>query len=339
MKRVAILLAGGSGKRFWPLSKKGRPKQLISLFSQKTLIEETVFRINKLIEKNLIYIATNRELGEKLKRMKIVPEKNILEEPLSKNTAPTIVWAIKKLNQLHKDVVVGIFPSDHHIKNEEQFLETLDFAYNVAESEKKLVTFGIKPSSPDTGYGYIEVDEKSFKNGFYSVKAFKEKPDLETAKKYVSMGNFFWNSGMFLWRADTFFENLKKYSPDFYDFYNKLSSDEEKAFIEVSELSIDYALMEKSKEIILVPGEFGWSDVGSWESVYKLFPKDKEGNVKKGDAYFLDSKNNLVFSNNLKIALLGVEDLFIVEDEGKILIGRMGKGQKVRDIFDIIEKK
>ncbi len=341
MRKIAIILAGGKGKRFWPYSSKERPKQLISVFSDKTLLEETLKRIKKLIPEEDLYISTNNELAKQLERMNIIKSENIISEPQPKNTAPTIVYTIALLLKKYGNSIFGIFPADHYIKDEKEFLKTLKLAYSIAESEKKLLTFGIKPSSPATGYGYIEVEKNKHREGFYRVVGFKEKPDKKTAEKYIKAGNFYWNSGMFLWRGDVFIENLKKYSEKFYNFFKKIKNgyNAEEAFKEIEELSIDYALMEKSKEIILIEGTFGWSDIGSWEAVYDILKKDKNGNAKKGNVFLINTKNSLVLGDNeTKIAVLGLEKIIVVKKNDKILIAKMGEGQKVKEIFDIIEE-
>ncbi len=342
MKKIALILAGGSGKRFWPLSEKGKPKQLISLFSEKTLIEETIDRLLKNFALEDIKIVTNKALGKKLKGLlSDFPEENILSEPQARNTAPSILWAISLFEKEDEETIFGIFPSDHFIVDEDRFSERLNLAFELADSEEKLITFGIIPTAPDTGYGYIETEKTDSDNTNYlKVLSFKEKPNYETAVKYLRGGNYFWNSGMFIWKGKIFRENLKKYSEYFSEYYEKFREGEspEKLFSEIKSTSIDYALMEKSKEIILVQGDFRWSDVGSYKSFYDINKKDENSNVRIGNAIIKDSESCLIYSKENPVALIGVKNLFVIVNNGKIVVGDMNHSQDVKEAYEFFEK-
>jgi mannose-1-phosphate guanylyltransferase len=342
MKKIALILAGGSGKRFWPLSEKGKPKQLISLFSEKTLIEETIDRLLKNFKLKDIKIVTNKELGEKLKKLLIdFPEENILSEPQARNTAPSILWAISLFEKEDEETIFGIFPSDHFIVDEKRFSERLSFAFELADSEEKLITFGIIPTAPDTGYGYIETEKTgSDETNYLKVLSFKEKPNYKTAVKYLKEGNYFWNSGMFIWKDKIFRENLKKYSEYFFEYYEKFRDGKspEKLFSEIKATSIDYALMEKSEEILLVKGDFRWSDVGSYKSFYDINKKDENFNVKIGNAIIKNSKSCLIYSKENPVALIGVNNIFVIVNNGKIVVGDMNHSQDVKEAYEIFEK-
>ncbi len=340
MKKIALILAGGSGKRFWPLSEKGKPKQLISLFSEKTLIEETINRLEMNFDRENIKIVTNKDLGKKLKKLlKDFPEENILEEPMAKNTAPSIIWAISVFEKKDEDTIFGIFPSDHYIVDEKRFSQRLNKAFELADKEEKLITFGIVPTAPDTGYGYIETENTENKD-FLKVLSFKEKPDYKTALNYIKSGNYFWNSGMFIWKGKVFRENLKKYSEYFFEFYERFRKDEnvENLFSEIKATSIDYALMEKSKEILLVKGDFRWSDIGSYKSFYDINKKDENFNVKIGNIIIKNSKSSLVYSKENPVAVIGVENIFVIVNNGKIVVGNMKNSQDVKEAYEFFEK-
>jgi len=345
MKKRALILAGGSGKRFWPLSEKGTPKQLISVFSEKSLIEETIERLKGFFEKGEIFIVTNKELGKKLSSiLKDFPEEQILSEPQPKNTAPSILWAVSLFEKDDEDILFGIFPSDHFIADEKKFSERLSLAFELANSKEKLITFGIIPTSPDTGYGYIETEKEPLvlenEKRYFKVLSFKEKPDFKTALKYLKSGNFFWNSGMFIWKGHVFRDNLKKYSTYFSEFYEKMRSGEdiEKIFSEIKSESIDYALLEKSKEILLVEGDFRWSDVGSFKSLYELLEKGENGNVLKGNGLFVNSNNSFIHSKESSVAVIGLDNVFVIVNKNKILVGDINKSQLVKEAYEFFEK-
>ena len=345
MKKKALILAGGSGKRFWPLSEKAVPKQLLSLLSPLTLIEETLQRLSGYLETKDIYIVTHRALAESFRRLcPGFPAENIWTEPEPRNTAPSLFWAISRLECEDPENVVGIFPADHNITDTDLFLRRMETAFALADGTRDLITFGILPTSPETGYGYIETPEGSrFSDQTPSlpILSFKEKPDRKTAEEYLRKGNYFWNSGMFVWKASTFHQQLALYSPELFPFYARMLAGEpaDRVFPEIPRDSIDYALLEKSKAIRLVPGAFGWSDVGSFLSLHNLLPKDEAGNSRReGDVLFHKSQNNFVFAQGMEVALLGVENLFVVVKNGKIAIGRLDLCQEIKEAYDRFEK-
>ena len=288
MKLYAVIMAGGVGSRFWPRSKMKTPKQLIKIFGENTMIQDTVERLKGLVEPENIIIITNKIQKQEIQeQLPSIPVENIIEEPFGRNTAACVGLAAVIVQSKNEDAVTFVLPADHIIRETEEFHQTLLRAADYANESKGLVTIGITPSQPETGYGYIQIDETKVKDHFYKVFTFAEKPNYATAVRFVKSGDFFWNSGMFIWRTDAILNKIKDYMPELFEGLQTIKKDignpnfEEtvsNVYGQLKKISIDYGVMEHSKNVFLVKGNFSWSDVGSWEAVYQLSEKDEEGN-------------------------------------------------------------
>ena len=323
-----LILAGGSGERFWPLSTPKTPKQFLKIFGDKTLLRRTFERIYPPIDPKDIYIVTLGKYVEKTKReIPEIPVENIIAEPLKRNTAPAIILSLLRMNG-HD--IVSVLPADHMIPNKEDFWKVLDKASCVADKYGGIVTIGIKPTRPETGYGYIEIAFEIEKE-VYKVKRFREKPDYETAMSFIEKGNFYWNSGMFIFKVNEFLKEAKKYAKEI---VNKLLTidleDEEevkKAYENMEPISVDYAIMEKSEKVLMIKSDFYWSDVGNWISVREI-----EGYSKNNDNIALiDSENIFIKGVTKNIAVVGLKDVIIVEAEEGLLIMNELYAPKVRE--------
>lgn len=346
----AVIMAGGSGTRFWPLSRRKKPKQFLPITSEKTMIEETVHRLVPRIPREKIYSIANGEQTGIISSILDLPPENYLIEPRARNTAPSIMLATAHIYLQNPQAVTAFLPADHLIINTPLFLKKLEAAAAAADSGNHLITFGIPPNYPATGYGYIQFSSRealSFQEEhFYPVLRFKEKPALAEAQNFLKDGSYFWNSGMFLWKADVFAGKLKTFAPELYPFWermclslkNKDRTMLDAVFAEVPSESIDFALMEKAKGVLMSEGGFGWSDVGSWSSLTDIWPKDAQGNCQKGQGMLLDSFNCLVYSPRKLTALVGVEDMIIVDTEDALLICHKDRDQNVKKIVENLIK-
>jgi mannose-1-phosphate guanylyltransferase len=341
-----IILCGGSGTRLWPISRTLMPKQFVKLFLEesaehkdnKSLFQLTVERNSKVC--NSQFIVSNAEQYflsvDQLEELKKENNKYLLE-PVGRNTAPAIALACMELDP---EEIVLVTPSDHLIKNEEEYSKVLEKAKELALKDN-LVTFGITPTFAETGFGYIESENE------YDVKAFHEKPDFETATSYLEAGNYYWNSGMFMFKAGVFLEELKKYSPEIFDTSKDALANSSKDNItrikhedmmNIPEDSIDYAVMEKSSKVKVVPSDIAWSDVGSFDSLYEELPKDENGNTLNKNHVSVNSKNNLIYGNQRKIATVDIEDCIIVDTGDALLISKKGSSQKVKKVVEEVRK-
>ena len=277
----AVILAGGVGSRFWPFSRELEPKQFMKIIGETSLLQSTIKRLSGVVVAKNIYIITNNiyfyEVKAQIAKFGI-SDANIILEPQGKNTAPAVGLCAKLISCIDKDAVLLILPSDHYIKKLENFKNTLKKAIACAKNNF-LVTIGIKPNAPSIGYGYIKVDGK--KNGYLAVEKFLEKPDLSKANKYFKDKKFFWNSGMFIWKASVFLEEVRKYLPKLHTNLAQINSvnDVPKVWSKIEAISVDYGIMEHSKRIALIPANFYWTDLGSWDALTEIFPKDKKGNI------------------------------------------------------------
>ena len=347
----SIILAGGSGTRLWPLSREYYPKQFLRLKLRKPSVFESSWKFKKSLfqktfERTLgltddisdIYVITNEKhkfivLGQIEELGYEFNENNILIEPVGRNTLPAIYYGVKEIKN-HGDDVVGVFPSDQLIDDEEEFTSTVKKGEIIADNY--IVTFGIKPNKPHTGYGYINPSEK-LENIGYKVEEFKEKPNLETAKEYIEKG-YLWNSGMFLFRTDLFEEEVKKHCPEVYQAFNSDNINE--IYENVPDISIDYGIMEKSDKVAVVPLNIKWSDLGSFDAFYEEFEKDKHGNVTYGENVLIDSKNNLINIHDGKlVSLIGVEDLIVVDTKDALLVCKKEHSQKVKDVVKELKER
>ncbi len=339
-----IILAGGSGSRLWPLSRELYPKQLLNLNSDKSLLQATFARLECCMDKNNIISITNTKHVSNV-RMQLTNFSDkpvVLSEPVSKNTAPAIALAVKYIAQRHgEDEIIIVVPSDHLIENNSKFLDTVKKGEELAK-QGYIVTFGIEPSYPETGYGYINVSE-ALDIG-YLVNKFVEKPDYETAKKYVADGSYYWNSGIFMFKASVMLDEIKRLQPEIARIAENVDFTETDnipftEFDKMPSISIDYAVMEKSDKIALVKLESDWNDLGSWQSIYDISPKDEDGNVFIGHVLDKGSKNSFVYSSSKLVASIGLEDTVIVETEDAILACRKDKTQDVKHIFETLKKQ
>lgn len=342
---IAVIMAGGIGTRFWPLSRKKNPKQYLKIVSEKSMIQMTVERLLSKIAMNDIYVVTSSDQAELVQReLPHLPLKNIIIEPFGRNTAPCIALSALYLSKSYpQDELMFVLPADHVVQDVDKFLNYLEIGV-VAAEESNLVTFGIEPEYPATGYGYIEAAEK-YSDTMFNVKQFKEKPDLETAKQFIKEGNFFWNSGMFLWRIDTILKSFEKYLPKISELLENISekwvlnnTDITAEYEQMPKIPIDIGIMEQAKKRIVVPVNFGWSDVGGWKALYDISEKDESQNVFKTNCTELNSKGCLVISNK-KVALIDVDDLVVVDSEDAILITKKDSSEKVKNIVSILEEK
>lgn len=346
-----VILAGGSGTRFWPLSRKKLPKQFLKLFNNKTLLEETIERLSPLIPRKKIIIVTTDDYRDKIKEIaRGVPPENIILEPAGRNTAPSIALAAFKLIE-REEGVMGIFPSDHLILEGKRFRRILSIAEKIAKSSEHLITLGMKPDKPETGYGYIEIG-KVYKKGngitVFNVKRFVEKPDVKKAKAFLENGNFMWNSGMFIWRIGVFLKELEKNLPQVYYGIkrgikikkNRQFEVNEKIYKGLPSISVDYGIMEKSERTLVIPIDVGWSDLGSWDSLADVLKKDESGNAVLADGKFLlNVKNSLFYVNGKFVAGIGIEDLVVVNSGNAILICKKQSSQDVKKVVNFLSEK
>ena len=333
-----IILCGGSGTRLWPISRTLMPKQFVKLFDEKSLFQLTVERNSKVCDSQFI-VSNVEQYFLALDQLEELHKENnrYLLEPVGRNTAPAITLACM---ELPKDGIVLVTPSDHLIKDETEYAKVLDKAQELA-SQDNLVTFGITPSFAETGFGYIESGEEN------SVKGFHEKPDAQTAQSYVDAGNYYWNSGMFCFKAGVFLEELQKYSSEIYESCqmalknssnDNLTRIKHKDMLNIPEDSIDYAVMEKSTKVKVVPSDIVWSDVGSFDALYGELPKDEAGNTKNENHISIDSKNNLIYGDQRKIATVDIEDTIVVDTGDALLISKKGSSQKVKQVVSEVRK-
>jgi len=351
----AVIMAGGVGSRFWPRSREKSPKQLLEIIDKGTMIQQTVKRISNLIEPKNILIVTNKiQKPLVTKQLPQIPPENIIMEPLARNTAPCIELAALFIRRMDPEAVMVILPSDHIMQNEEEFRRILRLATWVAYESGKLITVGIQPTRPETGYGYIQViDEDNgtnpyFERGVYKVKTFAEKPNLATAQQFLQSGDFLWNSGMFVWRVDAIMREIERLLPELYqEFMNvdeAIGSDSydqavETAYRIIRSISIDYGVMEKAKDVYVIKGNFGWSDVGSWDEVYRISGKDEHGNSITGKTYLHNTKNTLIHSGNKFVATVGVDNLIIIATDDAVLVCKQGQSQEVKEVVDYLRRK
>ncbi len=339
-----IILAGGSGSRLWPLSRELYPKQLLNLVSNESLLQTTFERLNHCMPKENIISATNTKhvANVRMQLSELTENPIILGEPVAKNTAPAIVLATKYIMQKSaSDPVILAVPSDLLIKDNEKFVSTIKKGEKLAQ-EGYIVTFGIKPDYPETGYGYIDTAEK-IGDGF-KVKKFVEKPNLETAKEYLKQDTFYWNSGIFMFKASTILNETIKHAPEIAKVSEEFDFSESNQipfinFDKMPNISIDYAVMEKSDNIALVKLESDWYDIGSWQAIYNVSKKDENGNVFVGHVLDQNSKNSFVYASSKLVTTIGLEDTVIVETEDAILACKKDKTQEVKQIYETLKKQ
>lgn len=345
MQKTALIMAGGKGERFWPKSRQNLPKQFLSLTDDgKTMLQLTVERILPLVKLEDIFIATNRAYKALVQtQLPDLPAENILCEPQGKNTAPCIGLGAVHMAKKYGDAIMLVLPSDHLIKYNTIFLDTLSEACNVAAENHNLVTLGITPDEPETGYGYIKFDMNRRLGAAYAVERFVEKPDLATAKSYLASEQYLWNSGMFVWKISTILHNLEQHLPDIYSGLCRIggtlgASDEqkvlEKEFADFKSESIDYGVMEKAKDIYILTGSFGWDDVGSWLAVGRIKKSNEFGNVIDGNVVAVDTQNCIIQGAEKLIATVGLEDLIVVDTADALLICEKSRAGEIKRVLE-----
>ena len=344
MIMTALIMAGGRGERFWPRSRKNLPKQFLSLTDDgKTMIQLTVERISSLVKLEDIYIATNKDYKElALEQLPGIPEKNILCEPVGRNTAPCIGLGAVHIAKKYDDAFMFVLPSDHLIKFNKMFLRTLQEACEVAGKGKNLVTIGITPDYPETGYGYIKFDSHIMEGQAYRVERFVEKPSLEVAKEYLASEEYLWNSGMFIWKVSTILQNIQEFMPDTYAGLKRIQDTIEtpeegyileKEFTTFASQSIDYGIMEKAKDIYILPGTFGWDDVGSWLAVERIKKTNEFGNVVNGNIITVNT-HNCVIQGGTKLIAVGLEDMIVVDSEDATLVCSKDHAGEIKKVLE-----
>jgi len=344
---IALIMAGGIGTRFWPASRKSNPKQFLNIISDDSMIQMTVKRLSPKIKIEDTYIVTAESQVELTKQhLPDLPKENIIIEPFGMNTAPCVAlsaqYLARKYDQNEKMIVL---PADHLIALKDDFLASLEIGAEAADADN-LVTFGIKPSYPATGYGYIEAGEKIDENKFIVVQ-FKEKPDQKTAQVFLNAGNFYWNSGMFMWKINTILEAYNSYLPNIAEVLCKintrwnvdgLNADISSEYAMMPKIPVDIGIMEQAQKRVVIPVDYGWSDVGSWKALYDISEKDPNGNVMKCNNELINSSNNYVNSEKF-VSLIGVDNFVIVDTKDALLIAKKDDSEAVKKIVEKLKKE
>jgi mannose-1-phosphate guanylyltransferase len=347
-----VIMAGGIGSRFWPLSKSSHPKQFLDILGTgQSLIRQTFERFKKMVPEDRIFVVTNKNyIGLVKEHLPELPHENILGEPSAKNTAPCIAYATYKIKKLNPNACCVVAPSDHLILNEQQFLDDIKTALEFSEQNDALVSLGIKPTRPDTGYGYIQFLGHDDGDGIHKVKTFTEKPDLELAQKFVESGEFLWNAGIFIWSIKSIVNSFEKYLPDisgnFESIEDELNTTQETDAINniyplSNSISIDYGILEKANNVFVIPCDFGWSDLGTWSSLYEVHDKDENENAINAGHYELyDTKNCMIDVPKGKLIVInGLEDKIIVDTDKVLLICDKSREQEVKQIVTNLKLK
>ncbi len=349
-KPYIVIMAGGIGSRFWPYSRHNKPKQFLDILGTgRTLLQMTYDRFIKLSDQDHFFVVTNQKYFDLVKeQLPDILEKQILTEPLRRNTATCVAYASYKIAQLNREAKIIVTPSDHLIIEEQKFHEKINIALKACEQGERLITIGIKPNRPETGYGYIQYHSEPG-NPVKKVKTFTEKPNLKLAKTFLDSGDFVWNSGIFVWKAESIVKAFEKNMPElaevFEDGFQYYNGSEEKAFIQkaytlVKNTSIDYGIMEKTDEVYMVMGDFGWSDLGSWMSLHENFKKDKNNNVIDANVILYETQNCLIKVNHDKLVLIeGLDNYLINESDNVLIICKLDADKKFRTFVHDAKKK
>ncbi len=367
MQRTALIMAGGSGERFWPLSRRTKPKQLLKLVSpDKTMLDEAIERISPLVAPENVFIITSEALQVIMREnLTMLPPENIIAEPMKRNTAPCIALSAAYIAERYahlpvQEISMAVLTADHFIENAERFRTSVDAALRHAETTGDIVTFGVQPVRPATGYGYIEIAKGQTASDVQAipVESFHEKPSLQTAEEFLRQGRFFWNSGMFFWRLDTIVSGLEHHLPEvgwkIKEMRSVLAEETRTAsigapsgtleiFKAMPDISIDYGLMERAHHVAVVRGDFGWDDVGSWDALERVYAPDEAGNINVGGSLLMDSKNCIVMNNvgeeTLSVAAIGIENLVIVATADGILVCPKDRVQDVRKVVTALREQ
>ena len=349
-KMVGVIMAGGKGTRFWPLSRRNHPKQMLNIIGERSMLQMTVDRLRKLRFMEEIYIVTGRNLAERISNeIKGIRKENIIVEPSGKNTALSIALVAVHLRQKNPDTVMGVFPADHLIVGHRAFSTALSAGRTLAESHAMLSTLGVVPSSAHTGYGYIQFDKKKpfLEKRAFGVKTFAEKPTAAAAKRFIASGDFLWNSGMFVWKARTYLEAMELHIPIHWEIMSKIGdavgtrhykTTLEGEWDNLTSESIDYGILEHAQNICVVQAEFTWSDLGSWNAYYDIMTKKEDGNVIKGEAVVIDVSGNLIHSNRKLTAVLGLSDIAVINTDDATLVIPRDRVEEIRKIVSYMEE-
>lgn len=341
--RYAVIMAGGVGSRFWPFSRADRPKQFHDVLGTgKSLLQETSDRLEGLCPPENVFVVTNSQYVNTLKeQLPFLKEHQILAEPIGRNTAPCIAYSCHKIYTKNKHAEIIVTPADHVILKPDKFRETAALALDLCSEQDILITLGMKPQRPDTGYGYIQVIDNDGSSPLRKVKTFTEKPDEELAKQFLESGEFVWNAGIFIFSASSIIRALKKHLPEMYavfktgdKHYYKAGEKEfiKKVYSECKNISIDYGIMEKADNVYVIPSDFGWSDLGTWRSLYEILPKDELGNVKAGQIRTYDTKNCIIRTSAEKLTVIqGLNGYIVAEENGIVMICQKDKEQMVKN--------
>lgn len=341
---TALIMAGGRGTRFWPASTEDKPKQFLSLTTENTMIQETVRRLLPLIDMEHIFICTGAKYKSLcLEQLPELPKRNIIVEPTGRNTAPCILLSTLYIDQIYPSSNIIVLPSDAMVSNEPEQLAVFKDAEEYIDGRDGIITIGITPNRPETGYGYIQFTDKCEVSGTHEVKvvnSFKEKPDAQTAEKYVADGHYLWNAGIFMFGVEFMKSQYELYAKGTYDILTSLPviaasnymGELEAKYATCESISVDFAIMEKTDKIFVVPANFGWDDVGSWMALGRYLKQDKAGNITKGEVATNNSKNNTVFTTTKPVVLLDADDLFIIETEERIVVGKKDSLNKVHEL-------
>lgn len=355
MDTYALIIAGGVGARFWPRSRGHTPKQLLEIIGHGTMIQNTVYRLDPIIPRERILIVTSAQQAEEVERqLPQIPTENIIVEPFGRNTAPAIGLGAEILKKRVGDAVMVVLPADHLVHDITSFQETLQNAISVADESRGFVTVGVTPTRPETGYGYIQYHRSDEHRAYadqdaYRVVTFAEKPNVETANRFLESGDFVWNSGMFIWRVSTILNGIADHLPELAEELDRLeehidtdgfSEALEDAYGEMRPISVDYGVMEKAEDRYVIPADFGWNDLGSWDEVERIFPKDEDGNAVEKEMFLKNVRNCHISSANGRfVAAIGVEDLIIIDTDDAVLVCRKGQSQAVKEVVDFLRKK
>ncbi len=348
MKTYGVIMAGGGGTRFWPLSRQELPKQLLNLTGKDLMVNETIDRLEGNVEKEDIFIVTNVAQAELMLEATSgrVREDHILAEPAARNTAACVGYAAMEILTKYGDGIMCVLPSDHYIKKADVYKSVIADAVKIAEETEALVTIGIQPTFPSTGYGYICHGEEKTGAGYYTVRHFVEKPNLQKAREYLLSGEYLWNSGMFIWKASVIMSYLEKLLPDVYECLQKIGAAMgteterdviQKIYPEIPKISIDYGIMERADKVLVLEGDFGWSDVGSWDALEALYDKDEYGNITYGEQVHIDTHDCIIYAKNKLVTTIGLDNIVVVETEDAVLVCDKNRAQEVKKIVEALE--
>jgi mannose-1-phosphate guanylyltransferase/mannose-6-phosphate isomerase len=347
--RYAVVLAGGWGERLWPMSRRGRPKQLLKLLTERSLVRETVDRIESLVDVRASIVMTSEALRDHVvSEVDPVPPERIVGEPRGRNTAPAIALAAHVLVSDDPDATVAVLPADHVITDVEAFHGAIGIAFEAAESERALVTLGITPTRPETGYGYIRAGDPTDTDGVFAAARFEEKPSLDRARSFLAEGGYYWNSGMFVWRADRFLDDIAEHLPEVARALEAVTSLPGDADFEgqvagfydtVPSVSVDYGVMEKASGVLVVPSDFGWDDVGSWSGLARIWGRDASGNTVRGDVVAIDCRDSTLYAEGGAVAVLGLSGIVVAHTPEGTLVCPAERSPEVRSIVEELKKK